>query len=357
MGLLAAGVSGGLSLLGGIMTNRANAKAQSTSAWNNYLLQMQDEAFQRESTAQQFERSKELQGIAAGYDTASQQRAMDFNAQQAQVDRDFQSGQAQRQMDFQERMSSSAMQRHVADLKAAGLNPILGIDQGGASTPIGASAHGDAASIGASSLGIPSVASAHAGMATTQPVHYENALGQAVNSAANAYQTVANVREADARITKTLSEARNVDQDTINKGGAIPDNLRAHTAFLDAQAASERERPALLRASTAAENARTGLEGAQAGLASQETVTAAATAILREQETRTSASQAAREQASTLETLGRVKQGGEFGYGTLGDTTSAAMHAARGILGGGATDQEVQDLSAKILTTIRQIQR
>lgn len=69
------------------------------------------------------------------------------NAQAAQAAQAnaFSAEQAQKQMDFQERMRSTQYQTAVQDLSAAGLNPMLAYTQGGAGTPSGASAVGQQA--------------------------------------------------------------------------------------------------------------------------------------------------------------------------------------------------------------------
>jgi len=61
-------------------------------------------------------------------------------AQQAYSAQSFSAEQAQKQMDFQERMRATQYQTTVKDLMAAGLNPMLAYTQGGASTPTGQTA-------------------------------------------------------------------------------------------------------------------------------------------------------------------------------------------------------------------------
>lgn len=102
----------------------------------------------------------QLGGAALEYHGAM--KTNEANAQQAQMNRDF-----------QERMSSTAMQRHVADLKAAGLNPAIAYGGSGASSPSGASAtltnpfQGSAQNAQAASMALLNMAQAKANILKT----------------------------------------------------------------------------------------------------------------------------------------------------------------------------------------------
>lgn len=88
---------------------------------------------------------------------SSADRAMEFEAEQAQKYMDFQAEYFDKMMKYNTEMSNSEIQRRMADLQSAGINPKLVAQIGGASTPglslpSGAAGSGHTASMSMSNM-------------------------------------------------------------------------------------------------------------------------------------------------------------------------------------------------------------
>lgn len=201
-------VTGGLGLLG--------------SWWNN------EQAEDRQAQAQEFN---------------AQQSAItrEFNAAEAQKSREFSAHEALLNRDYQTTMSNSAFQRGMADMRAAGLNPILAYSKGGSSTPGGAMGASSAASgpSASSSPGAPTSDIIGAGISTAMQsrarsneakiateqiknlaatneqikAQTEATRGQAILSAAQTGQVMADTKIKDEVLSQASREAGKADID------------------------------------------------------------------------------------------------------------------------------------------------
>lgn len=183
-------ISGGMSLLGGLIGNRQNVKEAEKN---------------RNFQAQQA-------GIAREFDAGQASINRGFQHDEAGIARGFEAEQVQAARDFDERMSNTAWQRGVQDMRMAGINPMLAFSQGGASSP--SSPMGSASAPGGDSASSPSPSGGQARM--------EDVISPAVSSAIHMNQMLNEVKQIqqqtdDAHKT-AIQQRANIFQDTLNKG-------------------------------------------------------------------------------------------------------------------------------------------
>lgn len=197
-GFLGSLISGGLSLIGGILGNKASAERQEDSQV--------------------------------------------FNSDEAAVNRSFLSAEAQANRDWQEKMTSSAHQREIADLKAAGLNPILSGTGGmGSGSGPGATASGSAASsspLQANDVITPAVHSAL--QAKRLDAEIDVMQETASEKRANVFAINEQAKKNEAEADQARANAERARTETENIGGPTRDNIVQATKTSSAQELAHR---------------------------------------------------------------------------------------------------------------------
>lgn len=274
-----AGVSGVLSLVGGMLQNQYNKSSAYQQAVYDYYLQKDAQSYNTQAQAlaeqytgmnmqqaewydqinaeQQWMYNKDLLGAANtynlqnlgaqfGYNQSLQSQAQDFSAQQAAIQRDYET-----------QMSNTAMQRQVAGMKAAGLNPILGIATQGATTPNVSAPTGTAASVGLPTVGAPSSGlpvisgpagpSAHSSAASVGLPRMEDVITPAVTSALKGFDLARAFAVSNADIANTQQQTANLAK-TGNKIDADIENVAADTKVKQQQAINAGMQPGAISA-------------------------------------------------------------------------------------------------------------
>lgn len=127
----------------GARANAVSAAAQQKAANFNQTSADNANAINQQTLASQYGYNSASWADAAAWNENMFNRSMEFNAEQAQLNREW-----------QERMDSTKYQRAIKDMKSAGLNPVLAVTGNGIS--VGSGGGGASASVSSPSMGAAS---------------------------------------------------------------------------------------------------------------------------------------------------------------------------------------------------------